>query len=161
MHLKYKELWKNNIFSDNKSSHGSNKLRTYRLFKNYFIFEPYLEWGSDEKRRLITQFRISSHQLEIERGRYKNIPASQRICKLCNADVEDEIHFLLSCQKTEKIRKEILNEIEDKFTNIKALDNKSKFVWILSAEDYYVYNQLYKLLTNLYAFRNETLTGNR
>jgi hypothetical protein len=39
----------------------------YRLFKNNFTLEPYLHWGNYDKRRLITKFRISSHQLEIER----------------------------------------------------------------------------------------------
>ena len=57
---------------------------------------------------LITKFRISSHQLEIERGQYRNTSASQRICKLCNLEVEDELHFLLECPKSNKIRKEIL-----------------------------------------------------
>jgi hypothetical protein len=95
LHLKYKELWKYqkkmyNLFNDNEKSNCSNKLRTYRLFKNNFTFEPYLHWGNYDKRRLITKctkFRISSHQLEIERGRYRNIPVSQRICKLCNLEM--------------------------------------------------------------------------
>ena len=95
-----------------KKSNCSNKLRTYRLFKNNFTFEPYLYWGSYDKRRLITKFKICSHQLEIERGRYKNIPASQRICKLCNLEVEDEHHFLLERPKSNKIRKEILEQLE-------------------------------------------------
>ena len=84
---------------------------------------------------LITKFRISSHQLEIERGRYRNIPASQRICKLCNLEVEDELHFLLECPKSNKIRKEILEQLENKFNNLKSLDYTSKFVWLLSAHD--------------------------
>ena len=65
MHLKYKELRKYNIFNDNEKSNCSNKLRTYRIFKNKFTFEPNLYWGNYDKRRLITKFRISSHQLEI------------------------------------------------------------------------------------------------
>jgi hypothetical protein len=100
LHLKYKELWKYNIFIDNKKSNC-------KLFKNKFTFEPYLYWGNYDKRRLITKFRISSHQLEIERERYRNIPTSPRICKLCNLEVEDELHFLLECPKSNKIRKEI------------------------------------------------------
>ena len=160
LHLKYKELWKYNIFNDNKKSNCSNKLRTYRLFKNNFTFEPYLYWGNYDKRRLITKFKISSHQLEIERGRYRNIPASQRICKLCNLEVEDELHFLLECPKSNKIRKEILEQLENKFNNLKSLDNTSKFVWLFSAEDNYVYDKLYLLLTKLYTFRCEALSGN-
>ena len=30
--------------------------------------------------------------------------------------------------------------------NLKFLDNKSKFVWLLSADDHYIHNQLYALL---------------
>ena len=89
---------------------------------------------------------ISSHQLEIERGQYRNTPASQRICKLCNLEVEDELHFLLECPKSNKIRKEILEKLENKFNNLKSLD--------------YVYDKLYLLLTKLYTFRCEALSGN-
>ena len=74
------------------------------FFKNKFTFEPYLYWGNYDKRRLITKFKIYSHQLEIERGRHRSIPTSQRICKLCNLEVEDELHFLLECPKSNKIR---------------------------------------------------------
>jgi hypothetical protein len=100
------------------------------------------------------------NQLEIERGRYRKIPASQRICKLCNLEVEDELHFLLECPNSNKIRKEILEQLEKKFNNLKSLDNTSKFVWLLSAEDIYVYDKLYLLLTKLYTFRCEALSGN-
>ena len=81
------------------------------------------------------------NQLEIEREQYRNTPASQRICKLCNLEVEDELHFLLECPKSNKIRKEILEQLEKKFNNLKSLDNTSKFVWLLSAEDIYVYDK--------------------
>jgi hypothetical protein len=47
----------------------------------------------------------SSHNLELEHdGRYFNISADQRICKLCKLTVEDEIHFLLECPKLEEAR---------------------------------------------------------
>ena len=48
-------------------------------------------------RRVISQFRISAHDLEIERGRYNGIDRSDRICKLCRRSIEDEFHFVLSC----------------------------------------------------------------
>jgi hypothetical protein len=58
---------------------------------------------------------ISSHNLEIEHGRYFNIPADQRICKLCKLTVEDEIHFLLECPKLEEARHDNLYNIENKY----------------------------------------------
>ena len=39
--------------------------------------------GSETDRQIITKFRTSSHDLEIERGRYIGTKAEDRICKLC------------------------------------------------------------------------------
>jgi hypothetical protein len=103
---------------------------------------------------------LRSHKLEIEKGRYMNIPAEQRICRLCKLDVENEIHFLLECPSLANTRREILDQIESRFSNLKFLENKSKFVWLLSADDHYFYNQLYALLTTLYNKRNDILSSN-
>ena len=103
-----------------------NKLRTYRLFKDEFVFEPYLNWGTYNQRNILTKFRISSHKFEIEKGRYMNIPAEQRICRLCKLDVENEIHFLLECPSQANTRREILDQIESRFSNLKFVDNKIK-----------------------------------
>ena len=92
--MKYKNTWKSELFNDKRHNSSGNKLRTYRLFKDQFVFEPYLNWGTYNQRNILTKFRISSHKLEIEKGRYMNIPAEQRICRLCKLDVENEIHFL-------------------------------------------------------------------
>jgi hypothetical protein len=64
-----------------------------RLFKYNFSFEPYLLYLSEEKRKLLTKFRISAHKLEIEHGRYHKLPIANRICGPCKTEVGDEIHF--------------------------------------------------------------------
>ena len=64
-----------------------------------------------------------------------NIPAEQRICRLCKLDVENKIHFPLEYPSPANTRREILDQI----SNLKYLDNKSKFVWLLSADDHYSY----------------------
>jgi hypothetical protein len=43
-------------------------------------------------------------------------------------------------------RREILDQIESRFSNLNFFYNKSKFVWLLSTDDHYIYNQLYALL---------------
>ena len=49
----------------------SSKLSTYRGFKNTYKHEFYLNFITNRKyRRIIAQFRVSAHDLEIERGRY-------------------------------------------------------------------------------------------
>jgi hypothetical protein len=79
--MKYKNTWKSEIFNDKRHNSCGNKLRTYRLFKDQIVFEP-LNWGTYNQRNILTKFRISSHKLEIEKGRYMNTPAEQRICRL-------------------------------------------------------------------------------
>ena len=75
------------MFNDDRNSGHSNKLRTYRIFKQNFSYEEYLSWGDYNKRKIITKFRISAHDLEIERGRYKGLKAEERICRLCKSEV--------------------------------------------------------------------------
>ena len=42
------------------------------------------------------RFRLSSHNLEIERGRYHDIPKDERFCNFCSLNVtENEYHFQL------------------------------------------------------------------
>ena len=63
---KYKEFWMNNI---------DGKLRTYFSSKDVFQFEQYLNIITNfDKRRSLTKFRISSHRLKIERGRFSKPP---------------------------------------------------------------------------------------
>ena len=59
----------------------------------------YIESVKDvQKRKCLTQFRVSAHRLEIESGRYKKKSVSERICKYCKLNaVEDEVHFLCNC----------------------------------------------------------------
>jgi hypothetical protein len=46
---------------------GGNKLRTYRLFKDNISLEKYLLILNEDERRVLTRFRVSAHNLEIEK----------------------------------------------------------------------------------------------
>ncbi|KAL3693672.1 hypothetical protein R1sor_007323 [Riccia sorocarpa] len=66
--------------------------------------EPYSEKGylsSDlawDLRRIIAQFRTSSHTLGVETGRWHGLPRKQRTCTLCPMEkTESEYHNLLIC----------------------------------------------------------------
>ena len=89
--------WEKQLKENAVVKHG--KFRTYFCFKPNFKKENYLHVIKNrDVRKCFTQFRISAHQLAIERGRYKNIKANERFCKYCQAkEVEDEIHFLVKC----------------------------------------------------------------
>ena len=90
----YKQSWYTNI-------NNSNKLDYYSKYKHSFVHEKYINCIFDNKFRIsLTKFRLSSHDLAIETGRYTNIPRDQRICLQCNMNmVESEYHFLLVCPK--------------------------------------------------------------
>ena len=59
----------------------------------------------------LTRFRCSSHNLEIEVGRYRynRVERYNRLCKVCNMQmVEDECHFLLVCPTFADLRRQCL-----------------------------------------------------
>ena len=85
----------------------AGKLKTYSKFKTEFKMEPYLLDIKNKAHRVsLSQFRCSSHKLNIETGRYKNIAHSDRLCPFCTTnEIEDEEHFLCKCKfyETERI----------------------------------------------------------
>ena len=76
------------------------KLNVYRHIKSSYDHEYFLDVLNIRKfRYCYAQFRTGAHSLELERGRYQNLPTEQRTCKICSANIlEDEFHFVLSCR---------------------------------------------------------------
>ena len=99
----YKQTWYAEI-------NNSNRLLMYSRFKHELDFENYLDFISEKKYKIaLTKFRLSSHDLAIERGRFENIPRNDRLCKYCNLRmVENEYHFLLICPLYKDLRKKFL-----------------------------------------------------
>ncbi len=95
---KYFEFWQHKIIN-------SSKLSFFCTFKKGYKMEQYLSIIENLTiRRTLCQYRVINHKLQIERGRYENIPQDQRICKFCNSsEVENEYHFALTCQKYEDL----------------------------------------------------------
>ena len=68
------------------SINNLNMLEMYSRYKHDFELENYLDFIRDKKFRFVlTKFRLASHDLAIERGRYENIDRSERICSYCKA----------------------------------------------------------------------------
>ena len=78
-----------------------SSMRTYRTFKVQFGNEFYLEHVKDFKlRKWMCKFRLSSHDLQIEKGRHlkRKQLIEERLCQFCNyQEVEDELHFFMMC----------------------------------------------------------------
>ena len=89
------------------------KLRTYALFKINLKAELCVTLLIPKcKRSIFCQFRSGILHLAIETGRYRNIPADERLCKICNLNlVEDEIHFLCFCPRYQELRTELYQNV--------------------------------------------------
>ena len=75
----------------------------------------------DDDRHILTRWRLSNHDLQIEKGRYKGICRDERLCDLCEV-LEDEHHAVFVCAKYEVIRQRFRGLL-DKNNDIKLFLN--------------------------------------
>ena len=104
--------------SDRSMSSRYNELCSLKYCEtlyNSFVIERY--------RTVITRWRLSSHSLRIETGRYTRpkTPRSERNCSICNT-VEDEHHALFVCNAHIFIR-EHYKDIISKYPTVQAILN--------------------------------------
>ena len=96
-------------------------------------------------KRYISRFRLVSHNLRIEHGRYYNESRFDRKCSLCNLnDVEDEYHFILVCPRYSELRSKYIKKFYYKkpsvvklikllsVNNVKELCSLGKFLYLAS-----------------------------
>ena len=93
---KQKNFWKEAMVE-------GTRLEFLSLVKKEFVFEQYLSYGVRKVRYAVARFRISDHNLQVERDRWRPraeaIPCEMRLCVHCDAGkVEDEMH-IFSCDK--------------------------------------------------------------
>lgn len=119
----------------NKNIEG--KLCTYLKAKGHFGFENYLKCINNiYQRKAFCKFRISAHRLQIELGRYLNVPRVERYCKNCSLnEVENEVHFLCRCTKHNTNRVNLFELVSRKFPNFGNLNNDNQLIFLLSNED--------------------------
>ena len=99
---------------------------------------------------LISQLLCGSLPLEIEGGRYLGIICEERMCKLCNTAVEDDMHFLFGCPK-------LINEQISLYVNKPELLNSND----MSERLKFLLNMpflLSKYIRNNWQTRNEILS---
>ena len=116
MLLSFNVLWKN-------CCKTSTKLKFYSSIKPEFGPEAYLAMTQEpfESVKHLICIRMSSHLLNIEIGRYLNLPAHERTCRCCTDPEtaqllaimptpevynEEEEHILFSCQFFQNIREQ-------------------------------------------------------
>ena len=107
----YKSQWANLHVSPRTAPAARAKLCTYlRWFSRPGCMpsEPYFELPISIKRlRTLVQFRLGSHRLPIEQGRWTRVPRFLRRCTLCVHHAPgDERHFMLECPFLDGIRQQ-------------------------------------------------------
>ena len=81
----------------------SSKLRTYSLIKTKIGMEGYIAAHpqiNTQDRIALTKFRLSNHDLMIEKGRHFKVAKAKRFCPFCPKTIETELHFLVQCSAT-------------------------------------------------------------
>ena len=59
----------------------------------------------------MAQLRLSSHEILIEEGRYRNINRNDRKCLACHLnEIEVEFHFILICLLYASLRKQVIKK---------------------------------------------------
>ena len=141
-------IWQNKRYK-------SEKLRCYNLYKSDKNVEDYLLLDLTKyQRSVFSQFRCGILPLEIETGRFRNIELQNRLCQICKTEVEDEIHFLLTCTAYTEPRKKLFKKALE-FNHLFAIqDDFEKFTFLMSN----LSKPVIKFLTSAIATRTKLLT---
>ena len=112
---------------------GLNKLRTYKLFKTEYKVEDYvLKVKAVNQRSAMSRFRCGVAPINLEIGRFFNIPANERFCNVCPDQVEDESRVILICALYNIIREKLFihaSYINDDFM---PMSRTEKLVFLFS-----------------------------
>ena len=130
--------WENEIASNGRDENNGNKLRTYITYKNTFCTEYYVKLNMRrDHRRILARFRSCNLPLTIETGRFTKpkTPLNQRVCKFCKTlAIEDETHFLISCEFYSDIRYDLLKHASDTNTNFPDMTDSDKLIFLMKTD---------------------------
>ena len=123
-------------------SHTSDNGYNCRIFKTQFGYKRYLTILPFPVWRHVCNFRVDSHRLPIEVGRFINLPRNMRICHVCNTDsLVDEFHFLFEykvfdnlCPKYFKpAYKKNGNAVKfDKLNYLNRIENRIEYIFSIA-----------------------------
>ena len=107
--------WYVGAWKEEKSKRS--KLELYDQLKPEYGTEFYLKSNLNKyNRSLLCQLRCGVLNLEIETARYSGTPRENQICKLCQVDVESELHFLFDCVKLNSCRTTLYHDCNEALT---------------------------------------------
>ncbi len=119
-----------------KQTKDQSRLQCYlKLNREYRLADYLVSVRNITHRHLLTKYRLSDHQLAIERGRHKKtwLPKEERICIECRSgSVETEEHFLLHCDKYTSLRDALYSQIQQIIPEFQSLQEHEKLRILLA-----------------------------
>ena len=101
------------------------KTVTYRninpSFSVHSMYTSADKYIADYRRTEMTRFRVGSHRLKVETGRWSRLPREQRTCSCVVGGVQDEEHVVFQCEYTRDLREKY--EVEDEQALVEVLDD--------------------------------------
>ena len=132
---------------------NSTRARCFLTFAD-FKYQEYLDVLNIMKyRKSLSRFRLSSHRLEVEIGRWakpNEIPYQNRNCKECNV-LEDEFHILLECPLYTDLRKRYINKF------FLTRPNMLKLIELMSIDQGNMLKQLSVFIEKAFQWRKEII----
>ena len=88
---------------------GNEMFYNYRMFKENFAFEKYLNILPANLAHATIKFRTLNHKMPIQKGRIMNVNRKERLCRKCaTRDLGDEFHYLFVCDFFKNERKMLM-----------------------------------------------------
>jgi len=130
--------WFTRINSDiGTSKKGGNKLRQYKLFKDEYTTESYVQNIAIPRshRSALAKFRCGVAPIKIETGRYQGLPLHERTCFHCSSKIENEIHVILICPLYAHLRTELISHAQLINTAFSSFSFSEQFAFLMSDTD--------------------------
>ncbi len=139
---------------------ASKKGETYRSFKDYMRYEPYLDNLSRKQRTVLLKLRVSDHKLMIEEGRRMKpkIPRENRLCKFCKDKIETEEHFLTECPLYGG-RQKFFSDLTSEWPNFNTINNHQKFLFLMTQENFKITEELCNTINEWLSLRETVYTN--
>ena len=144
----------------NANIYNSTKLSFFKKIHNINQRAKYVDTLANRcDRSQISKVKLSAHQLNIEKGRYSNIPRSDRLCHFCNSCcIENEEHFLLHCSAYVNIRNDFHKKLEN--LNIKSIHNYNndiKLQFLFNTNSIHLLKAVSVLIANCFNVRKNLM----
>ena len=143
----YKRLNDNNYERDIKTRaeriiNSTASMCKYYVEMNFIPYSCiYNSFVNDYHRAIISRWRLSNHDLRIEKWRYSGVEREDRKCDFCNV-VEDEEHVIFMCPRYNDIR-----------INYQTLLRKNNNIKLFLSPSYTDIRETSELLHEVEAFR--------